>query len=57
MLTILFKPFGLRAPKTFKLFGFPTFRFWAYMMIIIPETRRAHWRGLLYIFVIKIYSS
>jgi hypothetical protein len=22
-----FTPFGLRAPKTFKLFGFPTLRF------------------------------
>jgi hypothetical protein len=25
--------------KLFKLFGFPTFRFWAYLMKVIPETR------------------
>ena len=24
------------------LFGFPTFRFWAYLMKVIPETRCAH---------------
>jgi len=28
--------------KTFKLFGFPIFRFWAYLMKVIPETHRAH---------------
>jgi len=27
------------APKLLKLFGFPTFRLWAYMMKVIPETR------------------
>ena len=26
----------------FKLFGFLIFRFWAYLMKVIPETRRAH---------------
>ena len=26
----------------FKLFGFPTFRFWAYLMKVIPETRCVH---------------
>jgi hypothetical protein len=26
----------------FKLFGFPIFRFWAYLMKTIPEARRAH---------------
>ena len=25
-----------------KLFGFPTFRFWAYLMKVIPEARRVH---------------
>jgi len=25
-----------------KLFGFPIFRFCAYLMKVIPETRRAH---------------
>jgi hypothetical protein len=30
------------AKKNFKLFGFPIFRFWAYLMEVIPETRRAH---------------
>ena len=28
--------------QNFKLFGFPIFRFWAYLMQVIPETRRAH---------------
>ena len=39
----LFKsPFGIPAPETFELFGFPIFRFWAYLMKVIPETRPAH---------------
>jgi hypothetical protein len=25
-----------------RLFGFPTFRLLAYLMMVIPETRRAH---------------
>jgi hypothetical protein len=29
-------------PNTFKLFGFPIFRFWAYLIKVIPETRRGH---------------
>ena len=29
-------------PKLLKLFGFPTFRIWAYLMKGIPETRSAH---------------
>jgi hypothetical protein len=33
---ILFRPVG------FKLFGFPAFQLWAYLMKVIPETRRAH---------------
>jgi hypothetical protein len=28
--------------NTFKLFGFPIFRFWTYLMTVFPETRRAH---------------
>jgi len=28
--------------QNFKLFGFPIFRFWAYLMKVIPETRRVH---------------
>jgi hypothetical protein len=31
-----------RLEKFNKLFGFPIFRFWAYLIKIIPETRRAH---------------
>jgi hypothetical protein len=33
-LTILFRP-----PNTFKLFGFQIFRYWAYLMKVIPEMR------------------
>jgi hypothetical protein len=40
MLAILFRSFSFIAPKNFKLFCFPIFRFWAYLMKIIPETRR-----------------
>jgi hypothetical protein len=29
-------------PTTFKLFSFPIFWLWAYLMKVIPETRRAH---------------
>jgi hypothetical protein len=39
-LAIPFRIFGLLLPKTFKLFGFPIFLYWAYMMKVIPETRR-----------------
>jgi hypothetical protein len=28
--------------QNFKLFAFPIFRFWAYLVKVIPETRRAH---------------
>jgi len=31
-------------PKIFKLFGFPIFSFLAYLMKVIPETRRIWWR-------------
>jgi hypothetical protein len=31
-------------PQTiFKLFGFPTFRFWIYLVNVFPETRRVAW--------------
>jgi hypothetical protein len=39
---ILFKPFGLLAPKTVKIFDFPTFKLGVYLMKLIPETRRVH---------------
>jgi hypothetical protein len=32
----------LYCSQNFKLFGFLIFRFWAYLMKVIPETRRAH---------------
>jgi len=35
-------PVVILLPQTFKLFGFRIFRFWAYMMKVIPESRRAH---------------
>jgi hypothetical protein len=35
-------PLALLLPK-FKLLDFPIFRFWAYPMKVIPETRRAHY--------------
>jgi len=41
ILTILFTFFGLLLPNI-KLFGFPIFRFLAYLLNIITETRRAH---------------
>ena len=28
--------------NTFKLFGFPMFRYWAYLMKVIPEKRRVY---------------
>ena len=37
MLSLLLRPFGFIAPKDFKLFGFPIFRLWAYLMMAIPE--------------------
>jgi hypothetical protein len=30
-------------PNNIKLFGFPTFRLWAYLMKFIPETHRVHY--------------
>jgi len=40
--TFLLRPFCLIAPKNYKLFGFPIFRFSGYLMKFIPETRRVH---------------
>jgi len=37
----MFRPFGFIAPNT-KLFDFPIFLFLAYLMKVIPDTRRAH---------------
>ena len=34
--------FGLLLPKACIIFGFLSFRLWAYLMKVIPETRRAH---------------
>ena len=34
-----FRPCGLLLTNTFKLFGFPIFRYWAYLMKVIPEKR------------------
>ena len=33
----------LLLPKFFKLFDFPLFRFWAYLMKVIPKKGRMHW--------------
>jgi hypothetical protein len=32
-----------------KSFGFPTFRIWAYMMKVIPETHRAQYLRFYYV--------
>jgi hypothetical protein len=40
ILSILFRPFGFIAPK--KLFGFPIFWHWAFLMKFIPVTRWDH---------------
>ena len=43
ILSILFRLFGVIALKTYKkLFDISIYRLWAYMMKVIPETRRAH---------------
>jgi len=34
-----------------KLFGFQTFHFWAYLMKVIPEIRRAHYIRYLRLFL------
>ena len=33
----------LLCSQNFKLFGFPIFRFWAYLMMVISKTNRAHY--------------
>jgi hypothetical protein len=47
MLAFLFRFFGFIAPKALAYF-----RFWAYQMKIIPETRRAH-----YIWYLRFYFN
>jgi len=42
ILAIQLRTFGLLLRKTFKLFGIPIFRYWAYLMTCILETRRVH---------------
>jgi predicted glycosyltransferase involved in capsule biosynthesis len=37
-----FRHFGFLARKLFKNVGLPIFRLWAYLMRVIPETRRTH---------------
>jgi hypothetical protein len=34
----------------FKLYGFPIFRFWAYLMKVIPETRRVYYIRYLFMY-------
>ena len=41
ILEILYRTFCLLALTILKLFGFPTFQLWTYLMKIIPETCRA----------------
>jgi len=38
----MLRSFGFYCFQNFKLFGFPIFRYWAYLMKVIPETRHAH---------------
>jgi hypothetical protein len=35
-------PLGFFCPQNFKLFGFPIFRYWAYLVKVFSETRHAH---------------
>jgi hypothetical protein len=42
---ILFKPFGLLTPKTFKLFGFPTFS-----ILIVLDEGKCRFNGRKYPF-------
>ena len=57
MMAILFKLFGFIAFQNFKLFGFPIFPFWAYLMVVIPETRRAHEIWYLRFYLIYIHMK
>jgi hypothetical protein len=60
-MAILLRPFGFIAPKT-KLFGFPVFRFWAYLMKVIlsvPDEgyfERTWWR-LFWAYLMKFILS
>jgi hypothetical protein len=49
---IQFSPFSCLLPKAFKLFRFSFFRFWGYLMKVIPETHRVH-----YIRCLRFYHS
>jgi hypothetical protein len=37
-----FSMFLIDSPKIFKLFGFPIFQWWAYLMKVIPEMCHSH---------------
>jgi hypothetical protein len=45
-------PLVFLLPKTFKLFGFQIFRLWAYLMKVIPGTRRVRTNFDFYVFFI-----
>ena len=52
-MAILLRPFGFIAAKT-KLFGFPVFRFWAYLMKVILSV--PEWR-LFWAYLMKVILS
>jgi hypothetical protein len=43
--------------NTFKLFGFPIFRFWAYLIKVFPETLCAHYIRYLRFYYYQIWNS
>ena len=56
MFAIMFSPFGFVTSKTLIFFGFPIFRFWAYLMNAIPETRRVH-KFEIYAFITFVFYA
>ena len=50
ILAVLFRSL-LPAPKRLKLFGFPMFSHWVYLMKVIPETPRAHLMCYICVFI------
>ena len=52
-------PLVLFLPDAFKLFGFPIFRFWAYLAKVFPETRCTHliWYLRFYLESIQKFTS
>jgi hypothetical protein len=40
ILAMLVRPFSLLLQNSFKLLGFSVFRYWAYLMMFIPDTHR-----------------